>query len=378
MSDRRKYMEELECLRGSRIITYITGDREYCHAQIGDDAVRPLFDVLRQMGKAGQIDLFLYSRGGAAEVPWRIASALRQYSDGWSILIPFRANSAATLLALGADEIIFGKHGELGPIDPIQYFQKPGSAAGEGISVEDVMAYLRFTQEEVGLSDQVALAQSLAHLSQNIGAVSLGSVHRIRSHIRDVALRMLASQKEPLSERIRETIVDTLATKVYAHGHAIGFQEAKAMNLRAVAAQGDVEKAMWKLWCAYEQDLKIREAPDISVNIAEKNKVEEIAIAVVESKEMTFEFRGQFVVNVIQQMPSHLQITPHLQLPSDWKPDINQDALQEFLQQIKPEIERAVHQSLTEQISPNQVRFGFKGGKWMNTSREEAPNSIGR
>lgn len=365
MPDRREYIKELEGLRGSRVITYFTGDRDHCNAQISDDAVRPLFDVLRQMGKVGQIDLFLYSKGGVAEVPWRIASALRQYSDSWSILIPFRANSAATLLALGADEIIFGEHGELGPIDPTQYFQKPGSAAGEGISVEDVMAYLRFVQEEVGLSDQVALAQGLGHLSQNIGAVSLGSVHRLRSHIRDVALRMLASQKEPLNERIRETIVDTLATKVYAHGHAISFQEAKAINLRAVAAQEDVEKAMWNLLCSYEQDLKIRETPEISGDLAEKSKVEEITIAVVESREMTFEFRGRFEINVVQQMPSHLQITPHLQLPSDWNPDIDQNALQEFLQQIKPEIERAVRQALVEQIPPNLVGFGFKDGKWV-------------
>jgi len=33
-------------------------------------------------------------------------------------LVPFRANSSATLLALGADTIILGQQGELGPIDP--------------------------------------------------------------------------------------------------------------------------------------------------------------------------------------------------------------------------------------------------------------------
>ena len=375
MPDRREYIKELEGLRGSRVIAYITGDRDHCHAQISEDAVRPLFDVLRQMGKVGQIDLFLYSRGGAAEVPWRIASALRQYSDSWSILIPFRANSAATLLALGADEIIFGEHGELGPIDPTQYFQKPGSAAVEGISVEDVMAYLRFVQEEVGLSDQVALAQGLGHLSQNLGAVSLGSVHRLRSHIRDVALRMLASQKEPLNERIRETIVETLATKVYAHGHAISFQEAKAFNLRAVTAQEDVEKAMWNLLCAYEQDLKIRETPDISVNIVGNRKIEEIAIAVVESREMTFEFRGQLEVNVVQQIPPDLQIVINLQIPPDLKPDVGQDSLQQFMQHIKPEIERAVHQALVEQIPPDQLGFGFKSGKWVKKYHMETPGN---
>ena len=369
MAGRREYIEAVESLRGSRVITYITGDREYCSAQISGDAVRPLFDVLRQMGPVEKIDLFLYSRGGDVEVPWRIASALRKYCETWSILIPFRANSAATLLALGADEIIFGKHGELGPIDPTQFFQQPGSAAREGISVEDVMAFLRFAQEEVGLSDQSALAESLAHLSDNIGAVSLGSVHRIRSHIQDVALRMLASQKEPLSGHIRETIVETLATRVYAHGHAIGCKEAREMNLRAVAAPDDVETAMWNLLCKYEQDLKLREAPDIEAGIAKQGKTtEDIAIAVVESTKTVFEFLGKFEINTVWQIPPGLQITTNLQIPPQWTPERHQDIIQEILQQIEPTVKQAVQQALIEKSPPAQIVLGFKSGKWTKIS----------
>lgn len=365
MADRRECIEALESLRGSRVITYITGDRDHCAAQIGEDAVRPLFDVLRQMGPVEKIDLFLYSKGGAAEVPWRIASALRQYSETWSALIPFRANSAATLLALGADEIVFGKHGELGPIDPTQNFQQPGSVVSEGISVEDVMAYLRFAKEEIGLSDQSALAESLAHLSKRIGAVALGSVHRIRSHIRDVALRMLASHENPLSERTRESIVDTLATHVYAHGHAIGYKEACKMNLHAVAAQDDEEIAMWDLLCKYEQDLKLREPPDIEASIAERDmKIEDIAIAVVESTDIAFEFLGKFEVKIVRQIPPGLQIIPNLQIPSNWTPEESQDLIQDILQQINPAIKQAVRQALIEQNPPSQVVFRFKGGKW--------------
>lgn len=375
MADRREYIEALEGLRGSRVITYITGDRDHCRAQISGDAVRPLFDVLRQIGPVEKIDLFLYSRGGDTEVPWRIASALRQYCETWSILIPFRANSAATLLALGADEIIFGKHGELGPIDPTRYLRQPGSAVEEGISVEDVMAYLRFVQEEVGLSDQSALTESLAHLSENVGAVSLGAVHRIRSHIQDVALRMLTSQKEPLSEHIREKIVDTLATRVYAHGHAIGCKEAREMNLRAVAAPDDIEIAMWNLLCKYEQDLKLRETPDIEAGIARQGTtIEDIAIAVVESTETIFEFQGRFEINIVRQIPPGLQITPDLQIPPKWDPEESQGIIQEILQQIAPTVEQAVQRALREQAPPARIVFGFKGGKW--TKVPKPPNNL--
>lgn len=43
----------------------------------------------------------------------------REYSQkgSFSVLIPYRAHSAATVIALGADEIVMTKKAELGPID---------------------------------------------------------------------------------------------------------------------------------------------------------------------------------------------------------------------------------------------------------------------
>ena len=70
-----------------------------------------IYEQLRRMGHVERLDVFLYSRGGAIDVPWRIATALRTAADEWNMLIPFRANSAATLLGLGADEIILGRQG---------------------------------------------------------------------------------------------------------------------------------------------------------------------------------------------------------------------------------------------------------------------------
>jgi ClpP class serine protease len=163
-AERSRIIGEIEKLRSSRVLSYVTGDRPPTPAQIGDDAVRPIYEQLRKMGHVPRLDVFLYSRGGAIDVPWRIATALRTASDEWNILIPFRANSAATLLALGADEIVLGRQGELGPIDPIMSIQRvaPGPGGGQGtpvqdnVNVEDVMAYVKFTRERAGLSDQQA------------------------------------------------------------------------------------------------------------------------------------------------------------------------------------------------------------------------------
>src|SRR5438876_10195062 len=125
-TERKVLIEKIEANRQRRLVAYVTSDRSPAAGQIGDDAVRPLIDHLRQLGHEEKFDLFIYSRGGAIDVPWRIVTAIRRTADTWSILIPLRANSGATLIAIGADEILFGRNGELGPIDPIMNIQRGG------------------------------------------------------------------------------------------------------------------------------------------------------------------------------------------------------------------------------------------------------------
>ena len=394
MVGRQREIEEIERLRGSRVISYVTGDRNPISARIGDDAVRPFFDVLRELDPAEKLDLFIYSRGGAIEVPWRIASALRQYATNWNILIPFRANSAATLLALGADEIVLGRHGELGPIDPILSIQRrtgvPGHPDGtpvdDTINVEDVMAYLRFVREQVGLTDQSALAESLGRLAERLDAVGLGSVYRTRSHIRDVAHRMLTSRQTPPNDRVMETIVETLATRVYAHGHAIGFSEARDIGLPVVEAEDDLEVAMWALLCKYEADLKLREPVDPAERVIDSDRfVEETPIAVVESTRTLYEFRGSLDVRAIRQMPSTLNVSLNLnlQLPPNVDPGqlpAEAPAIFDQMQaQLIPLAQEAVREALGAQAPIAGIDVNFRDGKWIQVhaatgADDAAPN----
>ncbi|MCY3785511.1 MAG: hypothetical protein OXG47_02130 [bacterium] len=379
MVGRHREIAEIERIRGSRVITYITGDRNPIAARIGDDAVRPFFDVLRELDPAEKLDLFIYSRGGAIEVPWRIASAIRQYATNWHVLIPFRANSAATLLALGADEIVLGRHGELGPIDPILSIQRrtgvpghPDSApVDDTINVEDVMAYLRFVREQVGLTDQSALAESLGRLAERLDAVGLGSVYRTRSHIRDVAHRMLTSRQSPPNERVMETIVETLAARVYAHGHAIGFSEAKDIGLPVVEAEGELEAAMWALLCKYEEDLQLREPIDPADRIIDSGRfVDETPIAVVESTRTLFEFRGSLDVRPIRQMPSTLNVSLNLNLalPPDVDPSQIPAEVPAIFEQMQAELlplaQQAVNDALGAQAPVIGIDAKFRDGKW--------------
>lgn len=117
--ERIELIKGIEDRRQSHLITYFLSDRIGAQAQIGEDAVRPLYDHLLAIEadskRRNRIDMFLYSRGGGVEVPWRIVSAIREFCDEFAVLIPYKAHSAATMIALGADEIVMGKKGRIGP-----------------------------------------------------------------------------------------------------------------------------------------------------------------------------------------------------------------------------------------------------------------------
>jgi Serine dehydrogenase proteinase len=70
-------------------------------------------------GKGKDILLIVDSPGGRVEPAYLISKSLKRIANKiFSVAIPRRAKSAATLLALGADQIHMGMVSQLGPIDP--------------------------------------------------------------------------------------------------------------------------------------------------------------------------------------------------------------------------------------------------------------------
>lgn len=63
--------------------------------------------------------LMLLSPGGKIEPAYQIAKLCKRFSkERFIVVVPRQAKSAATLIAIGADEIHMGPLSELGPIDP--------------------------------------------------------------------------------------------------------------------------------------------------------------------------------------------------------------------------------------------------------------------
>ena len=68
--------------------------------------------------KGPELDLFVHSPGGSAEAAARIVGYLRSKYTHIRVIVPLAAMSAATMVALASNEIVMGKHSQLGPIHP--------------------------------------------------------------------------------------------------------------------------------------------------------------------------------------------------------------------------------------------------------------------
>ncbi|MEX0713564.1 MAG: hypothetical protein WD278_14500 [Pirellulales bacterium] len=80
--------------------------------------VLPFVTMLKSIGRVDKLDLIIVSPGGDGTAAETMLGLCRRYCIGHlRVVVPTYAKSAATLIALGADEIVMGESSELGPID---------------------------------------------------------------------------------------------------------------------------------------------------------------------------------------------------------------------------------------------------------------------
>lgn len=74
-------------------------------------------EALDQLPDQSPVDILIVSHGGCIDTAYVMARALGRRRVGFGVFVPLCAKSAATLLALAAEDIIMGPLGELGPLD---------------------------------------------------------------------------------------------------------------------------------------------------------------------------------------------------------------------------------------------------------------------
>jgi len=302
--DKKQLIKKIEEQRKSKVITYITSDRQGpVNARIAMDVVPIISKQLQKISKTENIDLFLYSSGGDTMVPWRLVSMIREYCDKFSVLIPYKAHSAATMISLGADEIVMSDLSELSPIDPstANVFNPADPQNPQNkipISVEDVMAYFDLAKNKFGIKNDEELAKifnKFVEANPQIHPLALGNINRTHNLIRILAKRLLKSHKLPMKEDEIDKIVDYFTEKLYSHQYFIGRKEAKDdLGLKNVVnAEEPLAKVMTELYEAYQQEMGLgvgvwNPENELGLNVSQNKK--DYKIANIESVELSNHF----------------------------------------------------------------------------------------
>ena len=358
---RKDIIERIESHRGSKVLVYFVGDRPLLGAKIASDSIRWLYEHLRSMDgdkKVDTIDFYIYSRGGSLETPWPIISILREYCENLNVLIPYKAFSAATLTALGADKILMGRKGELGPIDPQMVSeQKAGDSPRTSpvvisMSTEDISSYISFIKDKVGIEDQGALAVLTKSLTDALSPPTLGRVNRVHSHIRAVAGKMLSQVKPALDAEPIQEIIETLTERTFIHGHSIGRHEAKQIGLQVDDMDGELENLCWDLFLQYEEDLRLNSpANPLAYFDGDGQDVyeeERVVTACIESANRCHEYSGPLQLKKIRRPPPQLALNVNvpIQIPADIRSQDIPSHVQRILQQVQEDVAKHIRDGI--------------------------------
>lgn len=265
MTRRRRIslIKEIEEKRQSRMIVYFTGDRRGLETRIASDVFPFMLEHLEKIGSVEKLDLFLYTPGGVTIAGTGLVALLREYCKKLSVIIPFKAQSAGTLVALGADTIVMSKVAQLSPVDPSVHSpynpqapgQQPGQPPGQPlpVNVEEAIGYLNLAREEAKISDDKAMADIFKELSNKVHPLALGNVYRARQQIKMLATQLLMKHMGESKKGEVDKIVDKLTKELYSHDYIIGRAEAKELLGEMVEDVGEeTEKLIWKLYKEYE------------------------------------------------------------------------------------------------------------------------------
>lgn len=236
---------KLEEMTQSRVIVYWVHPR----ASITDDDAEILYKHLHLMGRQEKITLVITAPGGMGVASLKIARLLRSYCGKLEVMVPHRAASAATILALAGERIVMTPLGALSPIDTSLQHPLNPACGNQPVSVElqEIQHFLRLVRRESNQDGEVKVypVNSVELLSKHVHPVVLGAMERSSSFSRRLASDVLRLHEKDEAKIAR--IVDALTDDYPSHAYPISVDEAKRLGISAERADVELEQVLWEI-----------------------------------------------------------------------------------------------------------------------------------
>lgn len=239
------YLDNIATMRG-RPVVFIVG-------QLNDRVTNELsLYSWGELKKHNELSVLMHSLGGNPKEAYRMMLILRLYVKDIEVLVPQEAKSAATLFCLGADKVLVGSKGELGPLDmqlvtgygrrrsvrsAIETFK-----ASEQMLDHTMLAFRKITDDTSIDASQTnrqgarfrnnantLMSSIVSNLYQRFDADELGVDSRSLSVGEQYALRLL--RRANYDEDKIQDIAHRLVWEYPSHDFLIDWREAKEIGL---------------------------------------------------------------------------------------------------------------------------------------------------
>jgi len=263
IDDRISILRKIEERRASNAILYVTGDRPGLETQIHQETYDYFVNILDEIGVVDKISLILYTRGGNTLAAWSIVNLIRQFCNEFEVIIPNKAQSAGTLISIGAKTIVMTKQATLGPVDPSintplnpQINGAPPDAKVP-VSVEAVNGFLELAKSNMDNPDANAMKDLIIKLSEEVHPLVLGEVFRSKTQIQMLSKKLL-SNSEIEADKI-DALVSFLCSESGSHDYTIHRREARNLGLIVEKPDSDFYSEIKALYDDFATELKLTE-----------------------------------------------------------------------------------------------------------------------
>lgn len=249
--NRYQYLERLEQIRGSKVLVY------FAYTPLDDNILVPLYKQLKAIGHTPKIDLFLHSYGGAVDTPYKLVMLIREFCEEFGVIVPLAAKSAASMVVLGADEVVMGPVSELGPIDPLV---KHPIYKDVWVPVQAIRYSLEYFQRTITNSPDPELATSIINPVLNkLDPWLIGDYEKSLKASHQYAEALLSRYMLKDSPLQVSAVTHALTEGYFSHGYPLGRREAKELGLKITEADGELWEVIWSLYLGYEELLNPRD-----------------------------------------------------------------------------------------------------------------------
>ena len=181
------------------------------------------FEAIEDINLHDPFDLMLVSPGGSGEVALSMARGCQSKRADFRVIVPDRAASAGTLLALAADEIVMSDMSSLGPIDPQLYLPNSPNPISANWILE---IYNELTEET-----QSSIAPELyAALLSDIDAMTIKKAQHAVERTNQLVPELIQLRNIPLKKQDIENIIEGLQSPAL-HSAEIGYNQARDIGL---------------------------------------------------------------------------------------------------------------------------------------------------